>query len=143
MHTSEDQEPATASTPLPNEESNDDAPKPKTGESVPSVTRALSLERYRVGNFASGVLTNVTQLQTWTYPPDVDVADDGGEESGDESDGGGGGGNDDADACSGKSAGAVTTSFLPFHPAFMDAAVLTLSTPKWPLILDPEGIALR
>ncbi|CAM9204884.1 unnamed protein product, partial [Ectocarpus sp. 12 AP-2014] len=25
----------------------------------------------------------------------------------------------------------------------MDAAILTLSTPKWPLVLDPEGIALR
>ncbi|CAM9585246.1 unnamed protein product, partial [Ectocarpus sp. 8 AP-2014] len=141
---STDQEPPAASTPVPNQESNiDDVPEPKTGESALSVTSALSLERYRVGNFASGVLTNVTQLQSWTYPPNVDVADDGGEESGDESDGGRGGGGDDADASPGKCAGAVTTSSLPFHPAFMDAAILTLSTPKWPLILDPEGVALR
>ncbi|CAM9120215.1 unnamed protein product, partial [Ectocarpus sp. 13 AM-2016] len=141
---SKDQKSAATSTPVPNQElDSDDTPEPKTGKSVPSVTSALSLERYRVGNFASGVLTNVTQLQSWTYPPNADVADDGVEESGDESDGGRGGGDDDADASPVKSAGAVTLSSLPFHPAFMDAAILTLSTPKWPLVLDPEGIALR
>jgi len=89
------------------------------------------LRRHRLGNFVTGVLTNVMQLQRWAYPPDAVVEEDGGEDSGDESDGGrefmGSGGVDG----------------LVFHPAFMDAAVLTLTTPKWPLILDPEGIALR
>ncbi len=96
-----------------------------------NTSTALSLRRYRVGNFAAGVLTNVMQLQRWTYPSEAEVEEDGGGDSGDESDGGRGfldsGGADG----------------LPFHPAFMDAAVLTLTTPKWPLILDPEGIALR
>lgn len=92
---------------------------------------SLDLERYRVGHFATGVLTNVMQLQSWAYPLGSAVEEDG-EDSADESDGLATG-----PEHLGKSAS------LPFHPAFMDAAVLTLTTPKWPLILDPEGIALR
>lgn len=104
----------------------------RAGSKPSSATGTLKLERYRVGDFATGVLTNVTQLQSWACATETDLNDDdgGGDDSGDESDGGrgcGGGGGDG----------------LPFHPAFMDAAMLTLSTPKWPLLLDPEGIALR
>lgn len=92
-----------------------------------AATEALKLERYRVGNFATGVLTNLMQLQTWAYPTDTAIDDD---DSGDESDGD-------------RWWGSSVSDGLPFHPAFMDAAMLTLSTPKWPLLLDPEGIALR
>lgn len=100
------------------------------GANASSAMRALNLERHRVGNFATGVLTNLMQLESWACPTDTAVDDDGGEDSGDESDGGRGWGSSVGDG-------------LPFHPAFMDAALLTLSTPKWPLLLDPEGIALR
>lgn len=109
----------------------DDGPDDtQTVSNISSATGALKLERYCVGNFATGVLTNLVQLQSWAYPTDTAVDDDAGEDSADESDGGRGwsSGGDDG---------------LPFHPAFMDAAMLTLSTPKWPLLLDPEGIALR
>eukprot|EP00903_Cladosiphon_okamuranus_P016193 g14943.t2 len=92
-----------------------------------TATEALKLDRFRLGNFATGVLTNLMQLHRWAYPTDTAIDDD---DSGDESDG---------DRVRGSSVG----DGLPFHPAFMDAAMLTLSTPKWPLLLDPEDIALR
>lgn len=91
----------------------------------------LNLERYRLGHFATGALTNAMQLQGWVHPPGSAVEDDG-EDSADESDG---------LEWGGEPRGKNTA--LPYHPSFIDAAMLTLSTPKWPLILDPEGIALR
>ena len=115
---------ASAST-LNDDDDPDNAP---SGSAASSGTGALSLGRYGVGNFAAGVLTNLMQLQSWAYPTDAAVDDD--DDSGDESDGGRGWGGGVGDG-------------LPFHPAFMDAAMLILSTPKWPLVLDPEGIALR
>lgn len=101
-----------------------------TGTNAARKPAALPLGRFRLGNFIAGVLTNIMQLERWAYPPDAVADEDGGEDSGDESDGGRGWGTGGGDG-------------LPFHPAFMDAAVLTLTTPKWPLILDPEDIALR
>lgn len=112
-----------------------------TGPTATTSTTILGLERYRVENFATGVLTNLMQLQNWAYPPDTAVEDDGGDNSCDESDGGRGWGSGGGGDPRVKNASAAAG--LPFHPAFLDAAVLTLSTPKWPLILDPEGIALR
>lgn len=106
---------------------------PDTVSTGPKGTTILKLERYRIDNFATGVLTNLMQLQYWAYPPDTVVEDDGGYS--DESDGG--------DAHVKTTNAAAAMAGLPFHPAFLDAAVLTLSTPKWPLIVDPEGIALR
>lgn len=108
----------------------DDRDNAQKGSDASSAAGVLSLERYRVESFATGVLTNLMQLQSWAYPTADTTVDDGGEDSGDESDGGRGWGGGVGDG-------------LPFHPAFMDAAMLTLSTPKWPLLLDPEGIALR
>lgn len=107
---------------------------PDTVSSDPKGTTILKLERYRVENFATGVLTNLMQLQNWAYPPDTAVEDDGGDS--DESDAG-------DTRVKTTNAAAAAMAGLPFHPAFLDAAVLTLSTPKWPLIMDPEGIALR
>eukprot|EP00752_Nemacystus_decipiens_P006721 g6044.t1 len=99
----------------------------RTGSDVTQTTGALALKRFRFGDFLTGVLTNLMQLQSWAFPTDTAVAAD---DSEDESDGGGG-----WSSCAGDG--------LPFHPAFMDAAMLVLCTPKWPLLLDPEGIALR
>lgn len=125
---SSDEETATSASAEEETLSNDDA-GPDTHSPGPKGTTILQLERYRVENFATGVLTNLMQLQNWVYPPETEFEDDGGDS--DESDGG--------DPYGKKNA----TAGLPFHPAFLDAAVLTLTTPKWPLILDPEGIALR
>lgn len=100
--------------------------------------KILKLERYNLGDFAGGVLINTVQLQTWTSSPSVEDEDDGDdsdEDSSTELTGEAGG----SDAI--VKSGLVPT--LPFHPAFMDAAVLTLSTAKWPLLLDPDGVALR
>lgn len=102
----------------------------KAGE--PQMTTFLDVERYRGENFATGVLTNVSQVQSWVCPCHSVVEEDG-DDSADDSDDGREGGDQ-----RGKNASA-----LPFHPAFVDAAMLTLSTPKWPLLVDPEGIALR
>lgn len=105
-------------------------------------TDFLALKRHRVGNFAAGVLTNLMQLQNWAVPSDTMAEGDGGDDSSEESDGGQfGGDGDHADAPGGKSVAAGM--ILPYHPAFLDAAMLTLCTPKWPLLWDPEGIALR
>ncbi|CAM9103796.1 unnamed protein product, partial [Discosporangium mesarthrocarpum] len=97
-----------------------------TNNSVGSIETTLaSNERFGLGNFVGGVLTNLSQLQWWAVPPIHETK----EESSDESDG-----NQDI---------VRTSSNLPFHPAFMDAAAITLVTPKWPLLVDPEGVGLR
>ncbi|CAM9710801.1 unnamed protein product, partial [Scytosiphon promiscuus] len=111
-------------------------------ENSTSATDVLALKRHCAGNFAAGVLTNLVQLQNWAFPSDSEVEGDGREDSSEESDDGQcGADGDNASALRRKTAAAATV--LPYHPAFMDAAVLTLCTPKWPLIWDPEGIALR
>lgn len=91
--------------------------------------QALDLKRFRLGHYAAGVLTNSMQLQGWVQPPNFED----GEDSEDDTEGRG-----TSDDTRGRNA-----SPLPFHPAFIDAAMLTLSTPKWPLIIDPEGVALK
>lgn len=137
-------DPMRTSAPGTNEVSDDEnvpetAGVDQNGDSTPDF---LALKRHRVGNFAAGVLTNVVQLQNWSFPPDAVVEGDGIEDSSDESDDGQCGvDGDNADPPRGNKAASATV--LPFHPAFMDAAMVTLCTPKWPLIWDPEGIALR
>lgn len=100
----------------------DDAVAIGTREANP--TALLSVDRLRLERFAMGVLTNVDQLQNWAYPPTNEVKGPG----------------DDPDQPDEPYA---TTGDLPFHPALMDAAALALATPKWPLLVDPDDIALR
>lgn len=102
-------------------------------------TTSLTLERFRLEHFAPGVLTNVAQLQGWASVPGSSAPEGNADDSGDDSDSYGGTGA----RSGGESAHGKNGACLPFHPAFMDAAVLTLCTPKWPVVLDPEGIALR
>lgn len=97
-------------------------------EEVENDGEILEVKRYGAGHFVTGVLTNVMQLQGWVYPS-VPTVEEHGDDSANES--------DDLNESPWKHGA------LPYHPAFMDAAVLTLSTPKWPLIVDPDGIALR
>lgn len=94
-----------------------------------TMPQALDLKRFRLGHYAAGVLTNLMQVQGWVQPPNSED----GEDSEDDTEGQGT--RDDT-----QERGAF---LLPFHPAFIDAAMLTLSTPKWPLIIDPEGVALK
>lgn len=112
-----------------------------TGTPFPPATSTatLTLGRFHLAHFAPGVLTNVAQLQGWAYPSGSSAVEEFVDDSADESEGFGeaGGGR------GGEIASGENSACLPFHPAFMDAAVLALSTPKWPLIIDPEGVALR
>lgn len=94
-----------------------------------TMPQALGLKRFRLGHYAAGVLTNSMQLQGWVQPPNSEDSD----ASEDDTEGHG-----TSDDTPGRD-----VFLLPFHPAFIDAAMLTLSTPKWPLIIDPEGIALK
>ena len=123
-----DEDRSGGGAPVSTSSDGDDPDHAQTGSDTISATGAPSLGRYGIGSLTTGVLTNLMQLQSWAYPSDTTVDED--DDSGDESDGGRGWGGGVGDG-------------LPFHPAFMDAAMLTLSTPKWPLVLDPEGIALR
>lgn len=114
--------------------------RPRGIPSTPATsTTSLTLDRFRLGHFAPGVLTNLAQLQGWAYVPGSSAPEGNADDSGDDSDSYGGTGA----TSGGESAHGKNGACLPFHPAFMDAAVLTLSTPKWPVILDPEGVALR
>lgn len=114
--------------------------RPRGALSTPATSATLlALGRFRLGHFATGVLTNMAQLQGWAYAPGSSAPEANADDSGDDSDGYGGTGARMGE----ESAHGKNGACLPFHPAFMDAAVLTLCTPKWPMILDPEGVALR
>ncbi|CAM9241516.1 unnamed protein product, partial [Phaeothamnion confervicola] len=95
-----------------------------------SSSSQLGLERFCFEQFVAGSLTNVMQLEEWSL-------------AGLGSNSGGGSGRRNSAGGAAIAKGLNRAGALPFHPAFLDAAVLTLVTDKWPLLVDPEGVAER
>ncbi|CAM9265967.1 unnamed protein product, partial [Chrysoparadoxa australica] len=101
----------------------------------------LPLERFNYDTFAMGSLTNLAQIVEWSIAPNAAVRKAKEKEQ-------------DEDAYEdGEERGKdwqleglpyqLQLEGLPYHQSFLDAAVLTLGAVRWPLLVDPEGMALR